>query len=257
MAGEDAGRMVKTPIGNYVAGQPYIFHYLHTPYMIAWDAYDQFGKIEGTYKDDSVTTQNALYLAAQQYLMSASQPIMTISLSAADLYEMDPEKNWAEELYVTGLVRVIDDVLGFDADCLITKIEKQDLTQPHQIDTLTLNNVHLSAQKLMAQLSKTSQRTPKYLQGQTVETPYTTAGSASSGSPAEMTFSIRGTTTLTHSVKLTIDAPGAFTLAVDGNSVGGGMVFQGMSEIDVVDYLTKAHNGQPTPGVHTVTVTTT
>jgi len=106
----------------------------------------------------------------------------------------------------------------------------------------------------MAQLSKTSQRTPKYLQGQTVETPYTTAGASSSGSPAQMTFSIRDATTLTHSVRLSIEAPGSFTLAVDGNAVSG--TFHGMNEIDVIDYLTKAHNGQPTPGVHTVTVTT-
>ena len=253
-SGNDPGRMVKTPVSNYVPGATYTYHYEHTPYIINWDAYDQYGKIEGTYKDDSITTQNALYLAAQQYLMSASQPAMTISLSAADLYDLDPVKNWAEELTVGGLVRVIDDVLGFDADCIVTKIEKQDLTQPHQIDTLTLNNVHLSAQKLMAQLSKTSQRTPKYLQGQTVETPYTTAGASSSGSPAQMTFSIRDATTLTHSVRLSIEAPGSFTLAVDGNAVSG--TFHGMNEIDVIDYLTKAHNGQPTPGVHTVTVTT-
>ena len=255
MSGKDPGRMVKTPISDYVPGQPYIFHYQHTPHMIAWDAYDQFGKIEGTYKDDSTTTQNALYLAGQQYLMSASQPIMTISLSAADLYDLDPVKNWAEELTVGGLVRVIDDVLGLDAECVVTKIEKQDLTQPHQIDTLTLNNVHVSAQKLMAQLSKASQRSPKYLQGQTVETPYTTAGSASSGSPAQMMFSIRSGTTLTHSVKLSVDAPGSFQISVDGNAVGS--VFTGMNEIDVTDQLTKAHNGQPTPGVHTVTVKTT
>ena len=254
MSGTDPGRMIKTPIADYVPTDPYIFHYQHAPYLVNWSAYDQYGKFEGTYKDDSVTTQNALYLAGTQYIQSASQPAVTISLSAADLYDLDPEKNWAEELMVGGLVRVIDDVLGIDEECLITKIEKQDLTQPHVLDTLTLNNVHLSAQKLMAQLSKSSQRSPKYLQGQTVETPYTTAGSVSSGSPAEMSFYIRNATTLTHSVKLTVDTPGSFKMYVDGTPVGGGAVFQGMNEIDVLDQLTKAHNGQPTPGVHTVEV---
>ena len=255
MSGKDPGRMVKTPLANYVAGAQYYFHYLHTPYIINWDAYDQFGKIEGTYKDDSCTTQNALYLGAQQFLASASQPVMTISLSAADLYDLDPDKNWAEELYVGGLVKVVDDVLGLDAECVITKIEKQDMTQPHVIDTLTLNNVHVSAQKFLAQLSRSNLRSAKYQQGQTVEAPYTTAGSATSGSPAEMTFSIRDGTTLTHSVRLTVDAPSTFTMAVDGNAVGG--AFSGANEIDVVDYLTKAHNGQPTSGIHTVTISTT
>ena len=36
-----------------------------------------------------------------------------------------------------------------------------------------------------------------------------------------------------------------------------GTTYSGMNEIDVTQFLTKAHNGQPTPGVHTVTVYTT
>ena len=149
---------------------------------------------------------------------------------------------------------VIDDVLNLQQQCVITKIDKQDLTQPHAIDTLTLNNVHLSAQKLLAQLAKTHQKVRNYQQGQTVETPYTTSGSVSSGSPAEMTFYIRDATTLTHSVRLTIDTPGAFQVYVDGNAVNGGQVYSGMNEIDVMDALKLSHNGQPTPGVHTVEV---
>ena len=33
-----------------------------------------------------------------------------------------------------------------------------------------------------------------------------------------------------------------------------GTIFGGMSEIDITEWLTKSHNGQPTPGEHTVTV---
>ena len=179
---------------------------------------------------------------------------MTISLSAADLYDLDPVANWGEELSVGAPVMVIDDVLNLEQQCVVTKIDKQDLTQPHVIDTLTLNNVHLSAQKLLAQLAKTHQKVRNYQQGQTVETPYTTSGSVTSGSPASMTFYIRDATTLTHSVRLTVDTPGSFKVYVDGNSVQDGAVFSGMNEIDVTDALTQAHNGQPTPGVHTVEV---
>ena len=239
------------PSGGWAANQ-FVFYYKHAPYLINWDAYNKYGKFEGTYKNDAITTQSALLLAGSQYLQSASQPAITVSLSAADLYDLDPDKNWAEELTIGSLVTVIDDTLGTEETCLITKIEKQDLTQPHALDTFTLNNVHMSTQKLMAQAVKNAQRSPKYQQGQTVETPYTTAGSVSSGSPAEMQFYIRDATTLTHSVRLTIDTPGAFQVYVDGNDVGS--VTAGMNEIDVIDYLKQSHNGQPTPGIHTVEV---
>ena len=248
------GREVKCPIADYDPTAIYPFSYQHTGYLISWDAYEQYGHYEGTYKDDTLSTQTALLQAGAQYLQSMSQPAMTISLGASDLYDLDPVANWTEELYVGAPVMVIDDVLNLQQQCVITKIDKQDLTQPHAIDTLTLNNVHLSAQKLLAQLAKTHQKVRNYQQGQTVETPYTTSGSVSSGSPAEMTFYIRDATTLTHSVRLTIDTPGSFQVYVDGNSVQGGAVFSGMGEIDVTDSLTQAHNGQPTPGVHTVTV---
>ena len=250
------GREVKCPIADYDPTAIYPLCYEHTGYLINWDAYEQYGLYEGTYKDDTLSTQTALLQAGAQYLQSMSQPSMTISLGASDLYDLDPVANWTEELYVGAPVMVIDDVLNFEQQCVITKIDKTDLTQPHVIDTLTLNNVHLSAQKLLAQLAKTHQKVRNYQQGQTVETPYTTAGSLSSGSPAEMTFYIRDATTLTHSVRLTIDTPGSFQVYVDGNSVNGGRVFAGMNEIDVTDSLTQAHNGQPTPGIHTVTVHT-
>jgi hypothetical protein len=254
--GRYPGREVKLPMADYDPSAIYPIYYAHTPYLISWDAYEQYGLYEGPYKDDTLTTQTALLQAGAQYIQSMSQPSMTISLGASDLYDLDPVANWTEELYVGAPVMVIDDVLNLQQQCVITKIDKQDLTQPHAIDTLTLNNVHLSAQKLLAQLAKTHQKVRNYQQGQTVETPYTTSGSVSSGSPAEMTFYIRDATTLTHSVRLTIDTPGSFQVYVDGNSVNSGQVFSGMNEIDVMDALTKAHNGQPTPGVHTVTVYT-
>ena len=34
-----------------------------------------------------------------------------------------------------------------------------------------------------------------------------------------------------------------------------GTAFSGFNEVDIIDYLTKQHNGQPTPGQHNVTIT--
>ena len=147
------GRYVSCPASDYVDSEPYIFHYMHSPYLINWDAEDKYGKYEGTWKNDAITTQSALMVAGAQYLTAVSEPTMTISLSAVDLYNIDPEKNWAEELVVAGTVRVIDDLMELDELCMITEIERQDLTQPHKIDTLTLNNIHINTQKLLAQVA--------------------------------------------------------------------------------------------------------
>jgi hypothetical protein len=252
------GRQIKCPLADYDSSAPYIFHFQHAPYMQAWDAYDSYGKFEGTFKDDALTTQNALINAGAQYLTANSQPMYTVSLSAADLYDLDPVKNWAEELTIGGAVTVIDDRIldnygnPLQLTAIITKIEKQDLTQPHTLDTLTLDNVHLSAHKMMAQLGKASQRGPKYLQGQTVETPYPGAVAATSTSPGTMKFSIRAGTTLTQAVRLTVDTPSAFTLKVDGTALG--QTFSGYYNVDIMQYLTQSHTGQPTPGEHTVEV---
>lgn len=254
------GRQIKCPIADYTpySNWPFIVHFQHAPYMQAWDAYDMYGKFEGTYKDDSLTTQSALINAGTQYLTANSQPIYTISCSAVDLYDLDPETNWAEELIVGNSVTVTDDLIldsfgnPLELTALITKIEKQDLTQPHTLDTFTLDNVHLSAHKMMAQLGKTAQRGPKYLQGATVETPYTGAVAATSTSPGIMTFQIRDVTTLTHAARLTVDTPSDFTLKVDGTALGE--TFSGVNNVDITQYLTTSHNGQPTPGNHTVEV---
>ena len=194
---------------------------MHSPYLINWDAYKKYGKYEGTLKDDTITTQAGLMAAGGQYLASVSEPSMTISLGAVDLYAIDPEKNWAEELTVGGEVRVIDDVIGLDEECIITKIDKTDLTQPHTIDTLTLNNVHINAQKLLAQIATREKKIHGYMQGQTVESPQVMAQAGDASTPVYMALSIRDVTTLTHGVKLSILPPGTstFKIVIDGKSV--------------------------------------
>ena len=223
---EYPGRYIMSPQNQQATIAPngwsayqWVFHYQHAPYIVNWPAYQQYGKWEGVFKDDSLTTQAALLTAGSQHIGTVSQPVETISLSAVDLYDFDPITYSGDELTYGGTVRITDEVLGIDETCIITKIAKNDLTQPHVVDTLTLNNVHLSASKLMAQLGKGIQRYPKYVPGATVETPYTIAGASSSDTPAQMTFTIRDSTTLTHSVRLTVDTPGEFQIDVDGNPV--------------------------------------
>ncbi len=246
------GRFVETPIENYVPNSQYVFHYQHAPYLTDWDAYQAYGKFEGTYKDDTLTTQAALLAAGSQYLSSYSQPTMTISLGAVDLYEIDPNVNWDDELTVGGTVMIRDGDLDLEQECIITKMVKMDLTKPHQIDTLEMNNIHMTTQGYMAQLGGSANKVRKYQQGQTVETPYPAAVAATSTSPGTMTFSIRDVTTLAQDVRLTVDTPGSFTLTVDGTPLG--QTFAGYSNVDIMAYLKQSHNGQPTTGEHTVTV---
>ena len=72
---------------------------------------------------------------------------------------------------------------------------------------------------MFAQLATAHQTTPKYQQGQTVESPFTTSATATAKTPAEMNFSIRPDTTLTPGVRLTINTATAFKIAVDGTPV--------------------------------------
>ena len=254
------GRYVACPAADYVGGEPYIFHYMHAPYLINWDAEDQYGKYEGTWKNDTITTQSALMVAGAQYLTAVSEPTMTISLSAVDLYNIDPIKNWGEELYLGGTVRVIDDMMGLDETCMITKIAKSDLTLPAQIDTLTLNNIHANTQKLLAQVAAREKKNQAYMTGITVDTPYTASGAASTSSAATMQFNVRALTQLVHEVRLTVnpqDQTKPFTVVVDGQPIGGSSptVFAGCSDLDIINYCATAHNGQVTPGPHTVAIT--
>ena len=254
------GRYVACPAADFVGDEDYVFHYMHSPYLINWDAEDQYGKYEGTWKNDTITTQAALMTAGAQYLTAVSEPTMTISLSAVDLYNIDPVKNWGEELYVGGSVRVIDDLMGLDELCIITEIARQDLTQPHKIDTLTLNNIHANAQKLLAQVAAREKKNQAYMTGITVDTPYTASGAASTSSPATMLFNVRAQTQLVHEIRMTVapqDQTSAFTVTVDGAPVGGSSprIYNGFADLDIMTYCTPAHNGQVTPGVHTVVVT--
>ena len=213
-------RVSDRPSGGWSAYQ-WVFHYMHSPYLINWDAYTKYGKYEGTLKDDTITTQAGLIATGSQYLASVSEPSMTISLGAVDLYAIDPEKNWAEELTVGGAVRVIDDLIGLDEECIITKIDKNDLTQPHTIDTLTLNNIHINAQRLLAQIATREKKIHGYMQGTTVESPQASVQSGDTSTPAYMALSIRDVTTLVHGVKLSILPPGngTFKMVIDGNPV--------------------------------------
>jgi hypothetical protein len=229
------GRFITCRRKDYVPNTPYVYYYNHAPYLMAWDAYNKYGKIEGTYKNDALTTQDALLKGATEYLRSVSEPIVTFSVSAADLYDLDPQTNWAEELTLGGLVTVSDDVLGIEQQCVISKITKPNLNNPHDIQ-IQLDNVHLNAAKLLANLASAHQTMPKYLQGQTVASPYTTVSQADAAHPAQLYFEIRDVTQLTHSVKLTITPtayqqatstgvqndntlPNAFKIVVDGNAV--------------------------------------
>jgi len=253
-SGPYPGREVKCPVADYDPTQQYTFHYMMAPCLIAWENYEALGKrkFEGTYKDDSLTTQGALLQAGAQFLSSYSQPTMTISLGAVDLYDIDPNVNWDDELKRGGAVQIIDDDLDLNQECVITKIVKMDLTQPHKIDTLEMNNIHMSTQQYISQLGGSANKTRKYQQGQTVETPFNAGIAASSTSPGTMTFYIRDVTTLTQAVRLTVDTDNTFTLTIDGTATG--QAYSAYSNVDITQYLTKSHNGQPTPGPHTATV---
>ena len=126
--------------------------------------------------------------------------------------------------------------------------------------SLTLNNIHINTQKLLAQVAAREKKNQAYMTGSTVDTPYTTSGGASVSSPASMQFYVRALTQLVHEVRLTVspqDETAAFTIAVDGHPVGGStaMIYSGFADVDVISYCTTAHNGQVTPGLHTVTIT--
>ena len=214
------GRQIKCPIGSFDPTMNYFFNYRHAPYLQAWDAYDAYGKYEGSYKDDSLFTQTALMQAGAQYLYAYSEPTMTISLGAVDLYEIDPNKNWDDELKIGKTIKIIDQDLGLEQECVITKIVKMDMTQPHKIDTLEMENVHLTTQQYLAQIGAAANKTRKYLQGDTVESIHSGGGDATVGNFVETFFELRADTDLTHSVKVTTAALSpAFQINVDGNPV--------------------------------------
>jgi hypothetical protein len=218
--GPDA-RTVKTKIANYQADNAWFINYQHGPYLMAWDAEGEYkAPFYGTFKDDSVISQNSLWLEGAQYLYANSQPTMTTSLGAVDLYEIDPTVNWNDEITIGGTIRVVDPDLNFDEEFIVTKISKMDMTKPHQFDTLELNNIHMTVQQYTAMLAGSASKTRKYQSGQTVEAIHAGNGEFSSGSMYEDYFEIRNETDLVHSIKLSaFSVVDGFYVTVDGNAV--------------------------------------
>lgn len=197
------GRMVKCAIADYNPGIDYIIHYKHAPYMMNWAAKDRYGLIEGTYKEDSYTTADALVNGATEYLKSVSAPTLTWEVDAIDLYEMNPTVNWAEELTIGTPVTVQDQILGLDQKCTVSKISKPNLNNPHDI-VLTLDNADKNTSMLLSKLAKTQVNAPKYLQGQTVQAPFVSSQLADANNPAKVTFQINENALIVPSVKLTV-----------------------------------------------------
>jgi len=198
---EQPGRYVKCPVDHYDPAYDYYMFYYLEPNLTAWDQLEEYGIIEGTMKNDSILSADALLNVGTQYLKSISQPVITLSISVADLYDLDPSRNWAEELKLGGQVTVMDDVLGINTRCTITKINKPNLNHPHEIN-IQLDNVHMNAQKMLANLSKKQLTAPKYAGGQTVSTPFSVSTQADTGNAAELYFDIREVSDLVHSAKL-------------------------------------------------------
>jgi len=97
----------------------------------------------------------------------------------------------------------MDDVLGINTRCTITKINKPNLNHPHEIN-IQLDNVHMNAQKMLANLSNKQLTAPKYAGGQTVSTPFSVSAQADTATAAELYFDIREVSDLVHSVKLSV-----------------------------------------------------
>jgi Protein of unknown function (DUF1142). len=215
------GRYVWCHRGDYDPAQKYIMSYLHEANLIDFDAYEKYGEITGTWTDSSLTSQYALVQGGSQYLQSVSQPEVSLTVSAIDLYAIDPYINWADEITLGSTVTVVDDVIGFQQECIVSKITRKNLDDPHDID-IQLNNVKLNTAKLLSQIESRQRVQPKYQQGATVATPFTSAVTGDKSNPATASFAIRDITKLTHSVKMTImptELTQAYKLVVDGNSV--------------------------------------
>jgi hypothetical protein len=162
------------------------------------------GKVEGTYKSDTLSSHDALFNAGANYLSTVSNPTYTISLSALDLYDLDPQKNWAEELRLGTTVMVLDAELNIQEQCLVTKITKDNLEQPHDIQ-IELNSLYATAARSMANINQSSITYPKYLSGQTVSAPYIMSGACTDTTPASLYFEIKEGSTLVPSVTISIN----------------------------------------------------
>ena len=198
------GWQLKMPIAKYSPTSQYWAHYQQAPWLIDWEAYSTMGKVEGTYKSDTLSSHDALFNAGANYLSTVSNPTYTISLSALDLYDLDPQKNWAEELRLGTTVMVLDAELNIQEQCLVTKITKDNLEQPHDIQ-IELNSLYATAARSMANINQSSITYPKYLSGQTVSAPYIMSGACTDTTPASLYFEIKEGSTLVPSVTISIN----------------------------------------------------
>ena len=247
----------------------YYIHYKLAPYLTAWDSVDAYGSIEGTYKDDTITTQDALLKSGTQYLTSVAQPVLTWSVGVIDLYDLNPTKNWSEELQLGTNVIVQDEKLGITQECMISKLQKTNLDTPHDIQ-ITLDTILKNTPRLLAETMGTQLDKSKYQGGQTVASPFNVTTQADSANPAWLEFEIRPTTTHVQSLEFSLNAQpfqaagsgglttqassdmaNSFTIEVDGVPTSIGSV---CSSLDIIPYVTKNHQGQPTPGWHYVKI---
>lgn len=227
---EEPGRWIKCRLEDLPANTgPYYVHYKHNPYLTDGAAYAKYGRIRGTWSDTSLFSQFALMKGGAQYLKSVSQPIVTTTVSAVDLYNIDPYVNWAEELKLGGTIYLFDDALGIHEEAIISKINYKNLDIPHEIE-LQLNNVNLNTAKLLSQVEARQQTEPKYVTGQTVSTPYTATTQADHSTPGILYFNIKDNTQLVHSVKLTVNQTPYQVTGSSGTSNDGGF---GTMQIEV------------------------
>jgi hypothetical protein len=255
---------------DYQPNSTYYAHFKLAPYLTAWDSIDQYGKIEGTWKDDTATTQDALLNSGTQQLIKVAQPILSWSVGVIDLYDLNPTVNWSEELRLGMNILVTDAKLDVTQLCMISKIQKNNLNTPHDIQ-LTLETILKDTPRLIAEQMSDTLDTHKYLGGQTVASPYVLTTQADGNNPGWFEFEIRPTTTLVPSLEFSLAAqayqqagssgittastssmPVVYDIIIDGNSSGIGSP---CGATDILPYVTKNHQGQPTPGWHYIKVT--
>jgi hypothetical protein len=255
---------------NYIPTDEYYVAYPLAPWLSNQDAIDKYGMIEGTYKDDTATSQDALLKSGTQYLTKVSQPILSWSVGVVDLYDLNPTINWSEELKLGTNVLVMDEKLGVNELCMISKLQKTNLDTPHDIQ-LTLDAIYKNTPRLLAETMGDLQDKPKYEGGQVVATPYTLTTQADTNNPAWFEFEIRPSTTRVHSVEFSLNSQPFQAAGTGGLTTGSATSASGhvieidgttvnslsgeCGSIDILPFLTLNHAGTPTPGWHYIKVT--
>jgi len=255
---------------NYIPTDEYYVAYPLAPWLSNQDAIDKYGMIEGTYKDDTATSQDALLKSGTQYLTKVSQPILSWSVGVVDLYDLNPTINWSEELKLGTNVLVMDEKLGVNELCMISKLQKTNLDTPHDIQ-LTLDAIYKNTPRLLAETMGDLQDKPKYEGGQVVATPYTLTTQADTNNPAWFEFEIRPSTTRVHSVEFSLNSQPFQAAGTGGLTTGSATSASGhvieidgttvnslsgeCGSMDILPFLTLNHAGTPTPGWHYIKVT--